>query len=38
VLPNPEADSLFGIDGTVYGTTSSVYDSQYGGTVFQITP
>jgi len=35
---NPEAGLLFGIDGTLYGTTSSLYDSQYGGTVFQITP
>lgn len=35
---NPEAGLLFGPQGTLYGTTSSVYDSQYGGTVFQITP
>jgi uncharacterized repeat protein (TIGR03803 family) len=35
---NPEAGLLFGQKGTLYGTTSSVYDSQYGGTVFEITP
>jgi uncharacterized repeat protein (TIGR03803 family) len=35
---NPEAGLLFGLEGTLYGTTSSVYSSQYGGTVFQITP
>jgi uncharacterized repeat protein (TIGR03803 family) len=35
---NPEAGLLFGPEGTLYGTTSSLYDSQYGGTVFQIAP
>jgi len=35
---NPEAGLLFGPEGTLYGTTSSSYDSQYGGAVFQIDP
>ncbi|HSY63890.1 MAG TPA: choice-of-anchor tandem repeat GloVer-containing protein [Terriglobales bacterium] len=34
---NPAAGLILGADANLYGTTSS-YDSQYGGTVFQITP
>jgi hypothetical protein len=33
---NPEAGLLFSPEGSLYGTTSSTSDSQYGGTVFQI--
>ena len=33
---NPNAGLILGREGNLYGTTSSVYDSQYGGTVFEI--
>jgi uncharacterized repeat protein (TIGR03803 family) len=35
---NPAAGLILGADGKLYGTTSSSYGSQYGGTVFQIIP
>jgi uncharacterized repeat protein (TIGR03803 family) len=35
---NPEAGLTFGLNNNLFGTTSSLYDSQYGGTVFQISP
>ena len=29
---------ILGRNGSLYGTTSSLYNSQYGGTVFEIAP
>ena len=33
---NPYAGLFLGVNGNFYGTTSSVYNSQYEGTVFEI--
>jgi uncharacterized repeat protein (TIGR03803 family) len=35
---NPDAGLILGRNGSLYGTTSSLYNSQYGGTVFEIAP
>ena len=35
---NPMAGLILGVDGNLYGTTSSSNNPQYGGTVFQIIP
>jgi uncharacterized repeat protein (TIGR03803 family) len=35
---DPMAGLIFGLHGNLYGTTSSFYDSQYEGSVFEIVP